>query len=73
MSTEKALTTDQETLQETVDEIGALVDLCANMLAASVLPVPPAIHIEALTGKYREMQSRLRVLYVKLSGEDPWL
>jgi hypothetical protein len=58
--------------QSAITEIGLLADLCDNMLAGSVLPVLPAIHIEAMTGKYREARDRLRALYVKLSGENPW-
>lgn len=65
-------TVEHGTLQEAIDEIGELVDQCANMLAAGVMPLPPAIHIEALTGGYREMQDKLRTIYVKLAGDDPW-
>lgn len=63
---------EDENVQEAIEEIGELVDHCANMLAASVLPVPPAIHLEALTGGYRDMQDKLRTIYVKLAGDDPW-
>jgi hypothetical protein len=64
---------DQDVLQEVLDEIGALADLCDNMQAAAVLPFPPSIHIEAMTANYVELRTRLRAAYVKLSsGEDPW-
>jgi hypothetical protein len=69
----EVMTSEQEVLQEVLDEIGVLADLCDNMQTASILPVPPYIHIEAMTAKYIEMRTRLRALYVKLSrGEDPW-
>lgn len=67
------MTADQDVLQEVLDEIGSLADTCDNMRAASTLPVPPSIHIEAMTAKYIELRTRLRAVYVKLSrGEDPW-
>lgn len=58
--------------QESIDEIGELADLCDNMVAAASLPIENTIAVQAMTAKYREVRDRLRAVYVKLSGENPW-
>ena len=52
--------------------IGSLADKADNFVHAAQIPVPPAIHVEALSGGMTDIRDELRKLYVELSGDNPW-
>jgi len=55
-----------------LDAIAELAERCANLHAATSLPLRPALHLEALTPALKEMAAQLRQIYVEASGENPW-
>lgn len=57
---------------EQLEELGRVVDLANNLVAASQLKVNPHIHIEGMRGGLLSIEEALRALYVEISGEDPW-
>ena len=58
--------------QEQLDKLAALADTAENCASASTIPMPPAIHIQALSGKMEEISVALKDLYREVSGTDPW-
>lgn len=62
---------NEERLREV---IGQACDTIENLLAASTLPVPDAIHVEGLTGGLRSILSDLREVVPQLAetAGHPW-
>ena len=58
--------------QEQLEELAELAEQAGNLIAASRLPVRPAIHIEGMRGGLESIEATLRRLYVEISGENPW-
>jgi hypothetical protein len=55
-----------------LDTIANLAERCANLHAATSLPLRPELHLEAIAPALQEMAAQLRAIYVEVSGEDPW-
>lgn len=65
-STDLKLTADQ------LDRLGKLADTCDNLSAATGLPMPPQFHVDTLKSSLTTLGSRIKALYVEVSGENPW-
>lgn len=52
------------------DHVGRLADKADNLLAASTLPVSPAIHIQGLKGGLQEIRDEAQELYRSLGGDE---
>lgn len=57
---------------DTRDEIGALADKADNLHRASQLELPLALHVKMLSEYMKEIRDRLRAVYIKESGHNPW-
>lgn len=57
---------------EHADILGRLADELDAVLYSAKLPLPPALHIEALTGKIREARNTIADVVRSETGEDPW-
>lgn len=56
----------------TIDEVGQIADTCDNFVAASVLKVPPKIHIECLVEGLKEISKKIKEYVVQEMGDNPW-
>lgn len=54
------------------DELGKLADRLDNALAATRLPVSPAMHIEGMKGIISDVRDELRSIAKTGLGYDPW-
>lgn len=57
---------------EHADTLGRLADGLDAVLYSAKLPLPPSMHIEALTCKIREARDTVAEIVRKETGEDPW-
>ena len=57
---------------EQLEKLGELSDKADNLIAASMLPVSPRIHIDALRTGLKEIRDMLRIIYVEIGDDDPW-
>jgi len=48
------------------------IDTLLNLRAALDIPMPDAVHIEALKGGLPEITTHLRRIHAQLVGNDPW-
>jgi len=55
-----------------IEDLGTLADEVGNLAAALTLPVPDAVHVQAFKERLPGIRDRLRIVYVGLSGENPW-
>jgi dsDNA-binding SOS-regulon protein len=58
--------------EENAEKIGQLADELDAMLYSAKLPLPPSIHIEAMTAKLRETRDVLAGIFKDKTGDDPW-
>lgn len=56
-----------------LDRLGRLADKADNFTHASKLPMPDSIHKQALTDGMNDIRDALRLLYIEVSGENPWV
>lgn len=54
------------------ERIGQLADQLDAVLYGTKMPLPPAIHLTALTEKIREARDLLVEVFRDETGEDPW-
>lgn len=57
---------------DNAERIGKLADELDAMLYSAKMPLPPAIHLTALTEKIREARDVLVEVFRAETGEDPW-
>lgn len=57
---------------ENAERLGKLADELDAMLFSARLPLPPAIHLTALTEKIRETRDAIVEIFRDETGEDPW-
>ncbi len=57
---------------ESLDQIGALVDKADNFAAAAILPLPAKMHAEQLVRGMEDIRDQLRAIYIKETGKNPW-
>jgi hypothetical protein len=57
---------------EHADTLGRLVDGFDAVLFSAKLPLPPSVHIEALTAKIREARDICADIVRAETGHDPW-
>ncbi|WP_143565691.1 hypothetical protein [Sinorhizobium fredii] len=57
---------------ENAEKIGTLADELDAVLFASKLPLPPHLHLTALTEKVREARDILVSVFKDETGDDPW-
>lgn len=56
-----------------LERIGLLKDKASNLLAATRLPLSPAIHVTALAQGMQEIETELRAIYAAANhGKTPW-
>ena len=55
-----------------LETIADLAERCANLHAATRLPLPPATHLTEIVPALQAMTAQLRAVYVKAAGDDPW-
>lgn len=56
---------DEERLGKMADELDAILHI-------TKLALPPKMHIEALTGKIREVRDELATMVCTATGDNPW-
>lgn len=57
---------------EQADRLGRLADGLDAVLYSAKLPMPPAMHITALTEKIREARDEIAAVVREATGDDPW-
>jgi hypothetical protein len=55
-----------------MDEIAGAVDTLDNLIAALSMPMPNAIHVQALRAKLPEVRDAGKRGYLAAGGEDLW-
>jgi hypothetical protein len=58
--------------EEQAERLGVLADELDAVLYSVKLPLPPTLHIEAMTGKIRETRDTLASVVREATGGDPW-
>ena len=61
-----------EEIGEIADEMGEIADTVDNLLHALELPMPTAFHVQQMKSALPDVIKRLRAVYVKTTGENPW-
>ena len=60
-------------MNDNMDQIGRVSDTIENLLfALNNLPLPPALHLEAISASLPEQVKLLRKAVVAETGENPW-
>ena len=60
-------------MNDNMDQIGRVSDTLENLLfALNNLPLPPALHLKALSESLPEQVKLLRAAVVAETGENPW-
>jgi hypothetical protein len=59
-------------MEEILEQLGLLIDMADNLLAATKLPFSPQIHLNGLINGLTELQKELREIYLTAGGEDVW-
>lgn len=54
-----------------VEQIGRLADKADNYVAASHLPIQPAMHLRATREGLAEIAKELKEIYVAITGRNP--
>lgn len=57
---------------EQADRLGRMADGLDAVLYSAKLPLPPALHLEALTSKIREARDEIVAVVIDATGENPW-
>lgn len=56
-----------------MEVVGEVADSIENLLAAmKLLPLPPAMHLDALRQSLPKLAADLRKVYIVETGDDPW-
>ena len=58
--------------EEHAEQLGQLADSLDAVLFSVKLPLPPAIHLTALTEKIREARDTCAEIVRAETGDDPW-
>lgn len=56
---------------EDLETLGLMADRLDNAAHAAVMPLPPHIHVQALTGIVGDVRDELKT-FLKSKGFDPW-
>jgi hypothetical protein len=64
--------TSAATLADHAERLGLAADRLENISHALRLPIPHAIHVDALRSQLPEVVKELRAAYVGITGENPW-
>lgn len=59
-------------MKEQVEKIGEIADQIDNLMGAMKIPMPPNFHLEQLKSALPEISGKLKEIYVKSLGENPW-
>jgi len=62
----------KEPSDELLDALGKIADSIDNIMAATELPLPPAMHLEQIKYRLPEWSAQIKGIYVELCGENPW-
>ncbi len=57
---------------EQLERLGKLADRADSFFHATMLALPAAVHVKALTEGMESLRDETRELYREVSGEDPW-
>ena len=57
--------------EDDFETLGLMVDRLDNGVAASVLPIPPSLHVEGMKGIMEDVRDELRAFLVQ-RGFNPW-
>jgi hypothetical protein len=57
---------------ENSEKLGQLADSLDAILCTSKLPLPPHIHIEAMTSAVRDARNICAEIVVSETGDNPW-
>ena len=55
-----------------IEALGQMADSLDSALYAAKMPLPPALHIEGLSGIVRSARDLLAQTVKDVTGEDPW-
>lgn len=58
--------------EEAIEQSGWLADTLDNLRAALTLPMPDALHVQALRESFPSLVTEARAIHVALSGDDLW-
>ncbi len=59
-------------MENKFEKLGQLIDSLDSLACGLVLPMPPAIHLEALRGSLPEKVKELKESFIEITGENPW-
>jgi hypothetical protein len=54
------------------EEFGETIDSIDNLLAALNIPIPAETHVSQMRTSLKEVSEKLKKIYVKNEGENPW-
>lgn len=58
--------------EEQKEDLGKLIDEIENLVYALQIPVPADMHVKTLKELIPEKVTRLKKIYVEITGENPW-
>jgi hypothetical protein len=61
-----------DTTNQARDDIGRLIDRIDSLSGALSLPLPPAIHMQALRESLPTLSREFKAAYEACFGENPW-
>ena len=59
-------------MEDKFEELGQLIDSIDSITHALNIPLPPQIHVEQLKNLLPEKVEKLKEVFVKITGENPW-
>lgn len=58
---------------DTLERIGQLSDMADNLVHASTLPLPPAMHVDQLRKGLEQIRDDLRQIFIECGGDpETW-
>jgi hypothetical protein len=57
---------------ERAEQVGLIADRCDNLVHATLLPLPPKMHLEQLVASLKEIRDELRDIVIAETGDNPW-
>lgn len=59
-------------MENKFEKLGQLIDEIDSLAHALKLPLPPQMHVEQLGEALPEKVSKLKEVFIEITGENPW-
>lgn len=59
-------------MNEAQEQLGVLIDGLDSLVSALSMPLPDAMHVQALRASLPEKVEGLKAAFVAVTGENPW-